>query len=289
MKLGYLSLAILGSLALPGCNMAQNDASTPQVQAQPAVVHHAPQPALTTQPQPMTVKHAPGMVPLVTQANVHGNQPMHHQTAQTMAPRHITITETVTGNPLLTGMIMLNGKPMTLANAITYLAHIQDQRHQLLAKNQRFVNAINEVYVGNTKLNPQQTQALLRYMRDNQHPMSYQGVDHLPLKPDTHVALHLNHIEVNGQALTGSAAMAFVNGLIAQEQLNTSTTTAVHSQPMTAIQPAMHHPMMTTQPQSMHHVQMGVPMHQATPPTPASAEPTTSVVQQPQPQSMGSK
>jgi len=322
MKIRLITLSVTTALVLAGCNtMQQSDA--PQVTSQPAAVHttHAmTAPKHSQHIERVTIKHAPGMVPLVTQADVKTSQKPHAMMQKKHHPQHIVITETNTGNPLVTGMITLNNKAFTLNQAIGYLSHIEAKRQALLAKNSQFVNAIDAIYVGKQKLSPAQTKALLQYMHDQHHPISYQGLNKLPLHQGVHVALHLEHIKVNGQALTGPAAIAFVNGLVAQEQLKTQppthhtvSTRAPQHHGVTITTPTTmpkghhvtysngkHQIMMQphsaaptthtvttiapTQQSNMHNVMHGIPMHHAVPPTPASPTPTTSVVDQPQAQ-----
>ena len=86
-----------------------------------------------------------------------------------------------------------------------------------------------------------QPQALLHYMESQKHPLRYINLQNLAINPGMKFDLRLNHIIVDGQTLTGPAAMVFVNGLVA-------SSSSLQQAPMHTIAPA-HHAAMPMPPQ----------------------------------------
>lgn len=321
MKQLLIPSLIVTSLALTGCASKSNNND---VSINPAFVQTKTlptkqtliQPAVT-QPTYPSVKRAQGMVPLVTQADV-STQSMPQTHATTSQPHRIVIRETYhPANPITTGMVQINGKTLPLTQAPQYLQTLQQQRQSYLNKATEFTHEIEHIYIGDQALTPAQTHALLQYMGSQKHSLHYNNLQNLPIKPGMKFDLHLKHIIVDDQTLTGPAAIGFVNGLVASSQshamqpvtpatrttmpmqrYNMSTpqysTPAYPTQrvaiPSTASQQVVNNmgqPPVATAPTSyrgeMHNNRSHQePMHYHMPPQPNSATPTTSIVEQPQ-------
>jgi len=284
---------IATSFALIGCS---NTSNSDDVSINPSFVQTQTLPTQQTPIQPIVkhpayppIKRTQGMVPLVTQADVRRSQ---HTAPQ---PHRVMIHEVYHPvNPVTTSMVEMNGKTLPLGQAPHYLHTLHQHNQNYLNKTNAFTHAIEHLYIDNQKLTPVQTHALLQYMKSRKRTLRYNNLQNLPMKPEMKFDLHLKHIIVDGQTLTGPAAIGFVNGLVAGSQSTAAAYSRIQTMPHNSVSSHMSHQDMQTMTQhpapaapkymsdQHNNVSHQQPMHHHMPPPPNAAIPTTSTVPQPQ-------